>query len=343
MSAGVFIGRCQPLHHGHIAVISQMIDDTDTHVVLLGSANQHRTIKNPYTFEERRDEVLSIFPNVLVLPLNDYVYNDKVWRSDVMRILRNFEDVIIYGHSKPGNDYLNWFGDFKYVEVASGYDINSTSIRLEGYQEGSMPANAQADYEFYEREKQLFATYPFPETLQFNCADALLIRFPPGSDTHNNILLSEILLIKRKFAPGAGAWAMPGGFKNNDETFFECARRELKEEAGVDIDASDVEDGQDMSFYTTTKLFDSPKRAVGTIPRVTMCVVFQAADENYNPVIKADDDAAEVKWFTLSEILNEVNMFHDHRDMISTIWSEWSTPFHLHPKFTGLVDASVTD
>lgn len=341
MSTGVFIGRCQPLHAGHIAVISQMIDETDVHLVLLGSANQPRTIKNPYTFAERCAEVLNVFPNVTVLPLNDYVYNDDRWCDNVRQILSGYEDVTIYGHTKPDTDYLSWLNEFKYVEVDSGYDINATDIRLELYKEGSMPAEAQADYEFYEREKKLFESYPFPETLQFNCSDALLIRLP--HDMQADMSQAEILLIQRKFAPGAGTWAMPGGFKNKDESFFECAKRELLEEAGVDVGESLSHSGDNnYEFNTLCYLFDSPHRVVGTIPRITNCVMFLANHPDYDPVIKADDDAAAVKWFTLHEILNEVNMFHDHRDMISIICNEWSIPAHLNPRFNGSVN-DITD
>jgi bifunctional NMN adenylyltransferase/nudix hydrolase len=310
-----------------------MIEDTDVHLVLLGSANQPRTIKNPYTFEERREELLRVFPNVKVLPLNDYLYNDELWQTNVRSILDNFEDVSIYGHTKPGNDYLNWFDDYNYVEVDSGIDINATSIRTANYKEGTMPANAQADYEFYEHEKKLFAGYPFPETLQFNCADALLIRYP-DLDTNANydVLKAEVLLIQRKFAPGAGTWALPGGFKNNDETFFECAKRELFEEAGVNIERYcdwTEEHKHECDFFVTSQLFDSPKRAVGTIPRITLCVVFQSTHGTYDPVIKADDDAAAAKWFTVHEILNELDLFHDHRDIISTMLDAYASPAHL--------------
>ena len=49
---------------------------------------------------------------------------------------------------------------------------------------------------------------------------------------------SNVLLIKRKNEPFKDCWALPGGFMEIDETLVECAKRELKEETGIDVDTS---------------------------------------------------------------------------------------------------------
>ena len=43
----------------------------------------------------------------------------------------------------------------------------------------------------------------------------------------------HVLLIERGVQPFLGMWALPGGFMRIDETIEECARRELREEAGI--------------------------------------------------------------------------------------------------------------
>jgi len=45
----------------------------------------------------------------------------------------------------------------------------------------------------------------------------------------------KILLGKRKGAHGAGEYAFPGGHLERMETFVDCARRETREECGIEI------------------------------------------------------------------------------------------------------------
>ena len=43
---------------------------------------------------------------------------------------------------------------------------------------------------------------------------------------------NKFLLIKRGHKPDKGYWAVPGGHVDKGETPYECAQREVKEEAG---------------------------------------------------------------------------------------------------------------
>src|SRR5512135_180301 len=43
----------------------------------------------------------------------------------------------------------------------------------------------------------------------------------------------EVLLVKRKYEPRAGAWCLPAGFMEYGETPEHCAVRELEEETGL--------------------------------------------------------------------------------------------------------------
>ena len=45
----------------------------------------------------------------------------------------------------------------------------------------------------------------------------------------------EILLIKRKYPPGIGKWALPGGHVEYGETVEQAALREVKEETKIDM------------------------------------------------------------------------------------------------------------
>ena len=98
----------------------------------------------------------------------------------------------------------------------------------------------------------------------------------------------RVLLIQRKKDPFAGSWALPGGFVEEDEKLADAARRELKEETGLDVD--DIE-----QLYTAGDPGRDPRGW-------TVSVVYLArVDANrLKPV--AADDAEAVGWFPLDKL-----------------------------------------
>jgi 8-oxo-dGTP diphosphatase len=98
------------------------------------------------------------------------------------------------------------------------------------------------------------------------------------------------LLIRRKHDPFAGMWALPGGFVDMDETLEATARRELKEETGIELRKDDPLE----QLHT----FGDP----GRDPRGrTISVVFLVQVEPGRLNARAGDDAAEVGWFALDQ------------------------------------------
>jgi 8-oxo-dGTP diphosphatase len=93
----------------------------------------------------------------------------------------------------------------------------------------------------------------------------------------------HVLLVKRRQQPFAGMWALPGGFVHMEESLEEAARRELREESGV-------EDVYLEQLYT----FGDPQLDPRT--RVITVAYFALARAEQQR-LRAATDAAAVNWF----------------------------------------------
>jgi len=109
----------------------------------------------------------------------------------------------------------------------------------------------------------------------------------------------HILLIKRRNEPYRNLWALPGGFVEPDELGMDAAKRELFEETGL-------ENNSLKEFH----VYDKP----GRDPRGrTVTVVFYSFVAEETLLIKAGDDAKEVKWFSLKHL---PTLAFDHNEII---------------------------
>jgi bifunctional NMN adenylyltransferase/nudix hydrolase len=148
----VFIGRFQPFHNGHKAVIEAALEQAKEVVVVVGSSFAARNIRNPFTFEERKAMIEACFTDpkyfshdgaqgrikstrIHVVPVSDYPYDDNKWvnaiQSIVDQAVPNAKDVGLIGHSKDSTSYyLNIFPRWKnHIEVEDIGGINATDIR----------------------------------------------------------------------------------------------------------------------------------------------------------------------------------------------------------------------
>lgn len=86
---GIFIGRFQPIHEGHVTSLVAAASQVERLYIFIGSANLCRSIKNPWLYVERASMVIKKLKkycdNFSCVPLNDYRYNDARWISDITR------------------------------------------------------------------------------------------------------------------------------------------------------------------------------------------------------------------------------------------------------------------
>ena len=110
--------------------------------------------------------------------------------------------------------------------------------------------------------------------------------------------MSEVLLIRRGNEPYKGHWALPGGFMDMDETLYQCATRELKEETDIEADCL-----WEIGAFSTV---DRDPRG-----RTITVAYYGFADKAID--IRALDDAAEIAWHKISEL---PPLAFDHKEII---------------------------
>lgn len=109
-----------------------------------------------------------------------------------------------------------------------------------------------------------------------------------------------IILIERKNPPDG--WALPGGFVDYGETLESAARREAKEETGLDVELI-------RQFHA----YSDPKRD----PRHHTITIVFVAHAKGRP--KAGDDAKELGIFTENTLPDKIAF--DHRAILADYFS----------------------
>jgi len=329
----VLIGRFQPLHNGHLAVLIHALRLADKVIVLIGSAGQPRTIRNPFNAGERavmlRAAAGDDAGRLIVKPLRDRLYSETLWVSDVQRLVAEALEadgasadakVGLIGRDKDGatGAYLAAFPQWPLVDVQHTEVLSATELRawlfsgepgalrlveanvppavfgmLEAFRAGS-PAYAQLA-----REDAFIRAYrqswaAAPYAPTFVTADAVVV--------HSG----HVLLVRRRAEPGKGLWALPGGFVNQQETVREAAIRELQEETRLKIPPAVL-----RGSIKARQVFDYPGRSLrGRVITHAFHFDFPAGEL---PRVRAADDADKVRWVPLSEaLLMEEQFFEDH-------------------------------
>jgi 8-oxo-dGTP diphosphatase len=114
--------------------------------------------------------------------------------------------------------------------------------------------------------------------------------------------LDKVILIKRKNPPFQDHWALPGGFLELDETSQQTARREVREETGLNL--------YSVHFVG---VYDEPERD----PRGrVISIAYTAFTDPEQVQPKAGSDAKDVRWLSLqdSAVLNQLAF--DHKQII---------------------------
>lgn len=101
MPAALFVGRFQPLHKGHVRVIKRLLKKFDKVIIAIGSIQEKRTEKNPFSFYERKKMLSLVFPKeissgkIKIIGVRDEK-NDEKWTEKILK--RAKFDVAVTGN-----------------------------------------------------------------------------------------------------------------------------------------------------------------------------------------------------------------------------------------------------
>lgn len=354
----VFVGRFQPLHNAHLQIILTAAEQSEKVIVLVGSADQPRTIKNPFTFEERKKMILDsvpadVLPKLIIRPVIDHPYNDDKWMEQVQGLVRTtvlnsfpgnsvnctlhgMDDIRVglIGCNKDNSSYyLKMFPNFDSVSVdpvphdpCSNEPLSATNIRwlyfssseevfsyhvtdllppevvsfTKSFRATDEFKSLSEEHDFIEKYKSQWENSPYPPT--FVTSDAVVVQS------------GHVLVVRRGAAPGKGLLALPGGFVNQDETVFDAAIRELREETRLKVPEPVI-----RGSFVRSEIFDHPDRSLRG-RTITHAFYFRLNDQRYLPDVRGADDAERAYWMPLSEVqANRSNFFEDHISIIETM------------------------
>jgi len=122
---------------------------------------------------------------------------------------------------------------------------------------------------------------------------------------------SAILLIRRGYPPAVGKWSLPGGVVEPGERLCDAARRELKEETGLDAEPIGV------LWVLNNVVLDRAARV--KYHYLILDILFDGNSVRGN--ISASGDALDARWFTLDEAMNRDDVSRTVKKLITRIRS----------------------
>lgn len=188
----IYIGRFSPFHKGHAYVLEQALRTSKLTIVLIGSSGQSRSLKNPFSFQERKEMIEAWYSKTCVkappggmgqlriVALRDHPYNDALWIRSVQRLVKktatdfaymigsNGDPAILTDFHVVGSDrddstwYLNAFPQWK-KDLAPPHRINGET-NISATEIRKMMFSSAGSYL---TERDVIGDYVPPTTLDF--------------------------------------------------------------------------------------------------------------------------------------------------------------------------------
>ncbi|MFN7038906.1 MAG: bifunctional nicotinamide-nucleotide adenylyltransferase/Nudix hydroxylase [Alphaproteobacteria bacterium] len=333
----IFIGRLQPFHLGHYKIVQKALELADNVVILCGSANSPRTIRNPWTVEEREEMIrrcFTLFDNnrIIIKGLDDVLYNDKLWIEITVKKVKSIIDsfsennefkIGLIGHEKDHSSYyLKLFPDWQYIAIENEKNISSTPIREEFLNNQNLSTSSiEKLHESVYSYLLEFSSLPYYKSLveeaefvnQYKQAWDKAPYLPIFITVAAAIVKHDhVLFIRRQNIPGKGLIELPGDFVNSNEKLFEECIRILKEKANLDLSSNKLKD-----YVRSARIFDEPQRSsLGRV--ITYVFYFELPNDPDSNHFINNNAGKEISWYPLNK-LNPTEIYDDHYHIIRNI------------------------
>lgn len=331
-----FIGRFQPFHIGHFDIIKESLEEYESIVVVLGSAQSAPSIKNPFTPEHRESMIRSCFSEeenkrLKFTSVRDYYYNVDFWLTEVRnKVLRTLKakdlEVNIVGHFKDSSSYyLKLFPTWGLSEVRQKHGgISATTIRedylsknIDFDKDGYLPAPVKQEMiKFSNTEAFANLAEEFAYIKKYKEDTRFVgVNYAPTFITTDAVVVQSghVLVVRRKHNPGKGTLALPGGFIKEDETLKDACIRELKEETRISLPKAILK-----ANIKDQHVFDEPNRSLrGRTITNAFYIPLPENLEHGLPFVEGSDDAKEAFWLPIADVFRlEDEFFEDHAHII---------------------------
>jgi len=334
---GVVIGRFQIPHHGHFRLFKEALEQSRRVIIAIGSCNLGRSLRNPFSFEQRVSmiehcdvpEITAALRDkrLIFVPLEDSLYSDTWWVEQVQRKINAAIDndrrsntlewmlppatIALIGCNKDDSSYyLSMFPQWPFIELTPERTYAATECRNAYYEFGPHNRSVQNKLHDYTTQGVIQALQYIPDFVHKNLQDRFKYvkeyqaEWGTGPfETVDAVVIQSghVLCIKRGGESfNSNLWALPGGFKNDGESTLAGAKRELKEETTLDLVTSFSD-----AYYTFDK-DDRDDRA----KIITHGFLFKL-DDGPLPEVEGTDDAVEARWVPLVDLRAD-NMYGDH-------------------------------
>jgi len=138
---GVLIGRFQLFHNTHKTLVEDALKKVEELIIIIGSKNATRSVKNPFTAKERVEMIKQTIEKEIpgnhkihYVLSDDFFYNENMWIAQIQHLVGDIvghnRSVALFGAYKDETSYyVNLFPQWKKKLRQSGNTMNSTSIR----------------------------------------------------------------------------------------------------------------------------------------------------------------------------------------------------------------------